>query len=287
MSLDAAAVRAKMAHTMPGETVRSVCPFCAAEHEKSFAMTRRTEKPHLIMFRCFRGNCASSPGYVVDREGASMVLLGDKTEPSAVPLADHPHCSRDFLEDIGARYSISPSYLKAQGVRYGDGEALCMPWLNENSRQIGWVEKRFDRAWHKSHHDLADRTAGRLAFPLIGRSYHTMQRRDVVILVESLVDAYRVNEYAGATGDDVTAVALLGADLSGEDALRLTTLFDRIMVLLDPDQWPKGTQRVMKRFSGMPMNVRGTTLPCDPKDACDAELETVFERCREMLCTRI
>ncbi len=285
MSQMDADVRAQMAHTMPGETVRSVCPFCEAVHEKSFAMTRGTEKPHLIMFRCFRGTCGAS-GYVVDKQGASMVLRHEDAEPSIGQLVEHEYCTSDFLVDIAVKYNLSLDYLRKQGVRYGDGHALCMPWRDEYGRQIGWVEKRFDKAWYKSHHDLADRDAGRLAFPLIARSYHAVPSQTVCILVESLVDAYCVNEYANFIGEGVYSVALLGADLSGQDALRLVNMFKHIMVLLDPDQWPKGTQRVMERFRGMPVNVRGTTLTVDPKDANYAALESVFERCREMSCTR-
>ncbi len=286
MSQMDADVRAHMAHTMPGETVRSVCPFCEAVHEKSFAMTRGTEKPHLIMFRCFRGTCDAN-GYVVDKQGASMVLSSEDIQPSIGELVEHGYCTAKFLEDIGDKYNLSLDYLRKQGVRYGEGHALCMPWRDEYGRQIGWVEKRFDKAWYKSHHDLVDYSAGRLAFPLIARSYRAIPAHVVCILVESLVDAYCLNEYAAVAGQDTCAVALLGADISGQDALRLANLFTRIMVLLDPDQWPKGTQRVIRRFDGMPVTVHGTTLSVDPKDAHDSALEAVFERCREISCTKI
>jgi hypothetical protein len=266
----------------PGETRRIVCPFCSAKHEKSFAMTRGTAKPHLLLFRCYRGSC-DQHGYVVDKEGAGMVLkAGERTDEATQPLAVHDHCTSMFMLAVAGRYNMSTEYLRAQGVRHGCGDALCMPWRAEDGRQVGWVEKRFDKAWHKSHHDLNDRTAPRLAFPRIARSYSAMPPSAVCVLVESLVDAYRINEYATLTGAELCAVALLGADLSGRDALRLSQLFRHIMVCLDPDQWPKGSMRVVDRFAGMPSLVRATTMSLDPKDVADWELEELFDRCREM-----
>jgi hypothetical protein len=157
-----------------------------------------------------------------------------------------------------------------------------MPWRNSAGRQIGWVEKRFDHMWNKSHHDLCERGHGRLAFPAIPQSYTAIGKTRVCILVEGLLDAYRINNYALLCGADVTAIALLGAAVSKVDTLQLAGLFRHIMVCLDADMWPKGAMRVLDMFAGMPTMVRATTMPADPKDAKDVALEELFDRCREM-----
>lgn len=284
MSIDVT-IRQTMAGVPPGEKRRSVCPFCEAHHEKSFQMRRSTDRPHIIFFDCWRGTCAQT-GYVVDSAGASMVLqpsAGGDIEPSA-PLSEHVHATEKFVKGVSDTYSIHPDYLFSQGVRYSPkGEALCMPWRNEHGDQIGWVEKRLDKAWHKSHHELANRNYGRVSFPRIDQSYHTMPARKVCVLVEGMLDAYRINDYAAYVGAQVHAVALLGADLSKSDAMRIATLFVHIMVCLDPDQWPKGALRTMGRFKALPCKAAATTLTQDPKDAPDHELEALFERCREQV----
>jgi hypothetical protein len=274
-------IRWAMAGVQPGDKIRTVCPFCTAEHEKSFEVRRMTDKPYLLAFRCYRGSC-DQHGYVVDKDGASMVLQQADLAPMATPLTQHDHPSDFYLQGVAQKYGIDVAFLRMQGVRYGDGQALCMPWRDQHGRQVGWVEKRFDKAWHKSHHDLCESSGGRLAFPSIPQTYRAIGKTRVCILVEGLLDAYRVNNYALLCGADVTAVALLGAALSKGDALQLGQLFRHVMVCLDPDMWPKGAMRLLDQFAGMFTMVRATTLHTDPKDAEDAALEELFDRCREL-----
>ena len=276
-------IRAAMASIPPGEKIRIVCPFCAAAHEHSFEVRRMTEKTHLLRFQCWRGTCART-GYVVDTAGAGMVLSPSDTAAEVLPLTIRDHPTQEFLESIAGAYNMTTAYLQSQGVREGPGAALCMPWRDADGQQVGWVEKRFDHRYHKSHHELTDKRAPRLGFPARAFSYWSAPEDMVCVLVESLVDAYRVNSYAVLVGAhrELTAVALLGADISRVDALHLTLLFKRIMVCLDYDQWPKGAMRVMNRFKAMPVTVRATTLHDDPKDASDADLEELMERCREL-----
>ena len=285
----AASIRLLMDTVAPGDKIRIVCPFCSADHEKSFEVRRMTEKTHLLSFRCYRGTC-DEHGYVVDREGASMVLQQSTAVDNAYnkPLTQHGHCSESFLHSKALKFGIDVSYLEAQGVRHSKGDALCMPWRDQTGAQIGWVEKRFNPAWHKSHHDLCNRTHGRIAFPSIPRSYLSLPDTATGILVEGLLDAYRVNCYAYLTGANVYAVALLGASISKSDALTLSSLFNKLMVCLDPNMWPRGAISLMNSFKGMPVHMRATTMPHDPKDAKDVDLEELFDRCREMhACLKI
>ena len=270
----------------PGQNVRVICPFCKAEHEKSFDILRRADRPWRLSFRCYRGTCHNNAGYIDEQQRTGMVLIAENPDEIApAPLAEHESAPHWLLREFEGKYCLPFDEFLRQGVRYSKaGHALCMPWLNEDGYQIGWVEKRTDKAFHKSHHDLAiDREiAGRLAFPRIGRSYQFLPGSTVAVLVESLLDAYRLNLEAANAGHNICAVALLGADLSNSDAHRVAALFNRVMVCLDPDQWPKGAMRVMRRFRALPCKVGATTMETDPKDADSEAFAELFLRCLEL-----
>jgi hypothetical protein len=154
-----------------------------------------------------------------------------------------------------------------------------MPWLDEFGEQVGWVEKRFHPGWYKSHHELARNSyKGRIAFPRTRFSYEARHNRGTAILVESLLDAYRLLAHAPPLYElSPVPLALLGAQISSYDAFKLTRMFANVVVLLDPDQWPVGSLRVARQFAALPINVRMMTLETDPKDATDDALDHLYD----------
>ena len=273
-------IRSAAADLLPGHTARVVCPHCDARHEKSFAITRDPERPWRLLFMCHRGTCSSRSGFVEDRAGATMVLSRWDSEPYAdLDLSRHQPATQEFLEDTCGKYGIGLGYLRRQGVEYDPkGHALCMPWLSQDGVQVGWVEKRFDPNEFKSHHELASRSyASRLSFPRANTSYAGARRRGgVAILVESLLDAYRLGELAERDDFPLYPIALLGAQISQNDTHHIASLFDKVVVLLDPDQWPKGSIRVAKHFRVYPVETHLMTMESDPKDASEAEIISLF-----------
>lgn len=271
-----------------GHTVRTICPFCHASHEKSFAITRDFDMPWRLVFMCHRGSCAYNSGVVDDRDGAVMLVTGpdDQAPRYDKPLSVHQDVPDGFLNDILARYNISPDYLRRQGVRYNSaGHSLCMPWRNPGGDQVGWVEKRFTATttMRKSHHELAVRSYhSRLAFPRARCSYHSVKSHGgVCVLVEGMLDAYRLAELAEVGSMPVYPVALLGAQISSPDAALVASLFDKVAVLLDPDQWPKGHLRVRSAFKVYPLNSVVMTITTDPKDADSGVIRRVLEALME------
>ena len=279
-------VRRMAKDLVPGQSRRVICPFCNAQHEKSFDILRRADKPWRISFKCYRGTCSDNAGFLDETHRTGMVLTRDASEAAPAPtLTEREVAPHWLLREFEGKYSVPIDELCRQGVRYSAaGHALCMPWLDDEGRQIGWVEKRTDKAFPKSHHELGvpKETAGRLGFPRIGRSYQYLPDHTVGVLVESLLDAYRLNIEAAVEGYDICAVALLGADLSNSDAHTIAALFKRVMVCLDPDQWPKGAMRVLRRFRALPVTVGATSMPTDPKDATTEDFLELFARCKEL-----
>lgn len=277
------AVRSIGAPLAPGETKRAICPFCNAAHEHSFAVTRVADRPWVLLFNCHRGKCSTS-GMVVDKKGATMVLSPDNHTAGLVnaeskEMSRHDtHVPGDVQQMLADTYSIGPHTWSRQGVRWEEqGDRICMPWLTENGEQIGWVEKRFDSRWAKSHHELAVRSyQGRLAFPRADVAY-TGAKTGTAVLVESLLDAYRLLEITRAFDSlHIHPVALLGAQISAPDAHKVASLFRNVVVLLDPDQWPKGSMRVARAFAALPVQVRMMTMDADPKDASDAAVDSLL-----------
>lgn len=263
-----------------GQTVRVVCPHCDAKHEKSFAITRDFERPWRLLFMCHRGTCSSRAGFVEDRDGATLVLSKwDEAPPEDLALSSHQHAPDAFLDDIKGLYGIGTGYLRRQGVMYEkESAALCMPWLSPEGVQVGWVEKRLHVGYHKSHHELASRSySSRLSFPRINISYHSAHRvNGTCVLVEGLLDAYRIGELAERGALPIFPVALLGAQISNVDVHNVASMFGRVVVLLDPDQWPKGAIRVAKRFRTYSVDIKLMTMETDPKDASEDELLALF-----------
>ena len=264
------------ASSTPGQNTRSVCPFCNATHEKSFDVKRDVQQPFKLWFNCYRGTCGVH-GLVEDRAGARLILHGVNTQTKPdKPIVEHRKAPPSFLSYLAETYHIPIDTWKYQGVRYEpEWRTLCMPWLNHNQEQIGWVEKRLNppEAGRKSHHDLCVRGQGRLAFPRIPASYHALGGLRIV-LVEDLVSAYRINELKL---QHTYAVALLGAQISQDDAHLIGQLATHALVLLDYDQWPRGALRVMKALKPHVLQVRATTLSVDPKAADEEELHEVLQ----------
>lgn len=264
----------------PGGTVRSVCPSCCAEHEKSLAIRRDEQTPHILWVRCWRANCGFK-ARVKDQAGTRMLLLShEDTPPPTTNIVPHPPITDEQLAKIGHFYNIPLNYLQKQGIRWEeDGKRLCMPWLNWYGDFLGWVEKRYDTSWHKSHHELLARDyAYRVAWP---RTQN--MDPDYIILVEGLLDAYKIESMAPCVGGNVRACALLGARVSRVAAAHINQKVNKgLVILLDPDQWFMGAQEVLNSFRPHGTSVRATTLGVDPKDANVQEMLDLLVRIPEM-----
>jgi hypothetical protein len=268
-------IRKLAANSQPGERVRGYCPFCHADDEKSFSVVRDKYKTHLLWFKCFRGKCGEQ-GRVVDEAGVYMVLHGAQVpeDQKLRPMPQYGNCSHAFLQEVEKKYGIPPNYLLAQAVRYDpEYNGLVMPWLNEEGEQFGWVHKNDGP---KSKHDNVQQNESRLAFPLIGMAWKQLQHTNICVLVEDLLSAYRICYLAQQLEIPVVSVALNGAHINKPDVALISSLFDNVVVLLDYDQWPRGSMGVLSKF--YPQNVRqiATTLHQDPKDAPEEELQALL-----------
>jgi hypothetical protein len=274
-------IRGLATHLAPGQSTKSICPFCEADHERSFDVRRRADRPHRLTFRCYRGKCAVS-GSVLDRAGASMYLTIDPEEPlnAGAPVAtQHPDLPGPMMTSrLQSRYNISWQMIRQHQLRQKDDMTLCMPWLDETGGQRGWIEKRYAGAY-KSYTDCWDWSkVGRLAFPRIDQSYGTLKRNPqaFVVLVEDLLSAYRIARLADEEMIHAYPVALIGADVSTFDVARVDRLFSKGILCLDPDQWPIGTLRVLNRFKPYAIDLRGHTCPQDPKDMAEEPLRELI-----------
>lgn len=283
-------IREKARGLGPGMTSRQICPFCNAAHEASFSIRRDEIHPWKLWFRCWRGTCPGlgderrTAGMVEDREGAQMVLwLAEEESGVSKELPTHEKASHHILSALQEKYNISESMWNRQGIRFEkENLALCMPWLDHDQKQIGWVEKRFKESAYKSHHELVHREAAtRLGWPRVPVHYLTLDQRAIVVLVEDLISAYRLLEQFGDESQ-IYPLALLGADISIRDAALVSAQFGKGCILLDPDQWPTGAMRVLKRFASLPIDMRATSLNADPKDAEPVEIEALRRSLEEM-----
>ncbi len=269
------------AATPPGGRARAFCPFCNATHEQSFSVMRGETMPHKLYFQCFRGSCGKR-GMVEDNSGLRMILWSDQKDvPHQVSkqMPEYAELTQEQMNFLCDRFELTIETIATQGIRDRALDAsttyasYAMPWLDEAGYQKGWVEKRFGAiGGHKSHHDLCNRSVpGRLCFPRIDVSWHHAAEKYDCVLVEDIFSAYKVCQEGKEIG--VVGVALLGAQISAVDAAAIGELFTHVAVMLDHDQWPNGSLRVVDHIKPYVEQPLATTLLQDPKDTPWEELQ--------------
>lgn len=276
------AIRHSAADLEPGAKLRVYCPFCNAQDEKSLSIQRDMYKPHLLWFRCFRGKCGEN-GRVVDQAGTRMVLhaarLPENPDKHMPQYRDLPP---KFLDMVSDKYDIPNGWFYEQGCRYDpENEGIVMPWANHKNQQFGWIHKQFREGVPKSKHDNSLKLKTRLGWPNAGVAYAKLPPTAIGILVEGLMDAYKVLHSARVINLPIYPVALNGANLYTEDAKVLSKVFSSVLVLMDPDLWPSGAIEVLHKLRPWNIRTAATSLEQDPKDTPPDELQAWLATVRE------
>lgn len=168
-----------------GDSRRTVCPFCTAEHELSFSITR---EPAGLIYNCFRAGCTKGHGIVGDTFSLH--------QPSNVFVPKYVKYPLIELDSKNARYYLSNYGLddqdvKKQGIKlFKDDEGkegLYLPIYNARGAKIGETLKWLTQ---KKKLLLKHVQEPMFHFP-IG---HVPAKDNALVLVEDIISSIKVNK---------------------------------------------------------------------------------------------
>ena len=240
------------------ESKLTYCPFCNAEHERSFSMTRKADG---IVYHCFRASCgasgfvSSTANYFTQKETSEK-----KTKPYTGSVVYYDHYHYPFLAD---RFDIDPVYMDEIGIVDEEQHHYLLPVYGPNDkRQIGKQLRRFDGSKPKAilYYDKEGPYIQIAPAHLVFKA-----RKPTVFIVEDYFSCLKVQEALDRQMLPGMAVSILGTHVSDDVALWLSKNFKSVVMMLDPDAVNKAQQFVSKYQLIWP-GARVVVLDDDPKD---------------------
>lgn len=259
-------IRADIARMADSSNTRFECPFCAASHEQSFTVRREATR---IWFRCWRASCGVKGSI---RGNGVLTLALDQEVPSDPRVTDYEEVPTELFRDLSHQYDISRGTLLRQGMRYDPHEpALCLP-LNTTDAygalsQQGWQKRRTEEKYIRNE---CPKGMTYLAFPRHPNIKFTKPFQ-ALVLVENLLSAYKVEDVCYSEG--IHAAALLGHTLRkgvAEAVSHYVTYYrrgegkGRVVLMLDPDTWPRGSIEALKQLQTFPIRAAACHLVDKP-----------------------
>jgi hypothetical protein len=211
------------------EGIRTVCPFCKAEHEDSFSIRRINGG---LLFHCFRASCSKNGfvGSLPPKTVPGRGRTGEDTRKGANKL--HPFQGKlqgltpEIFEQGLQSSGVVLSRFASQGVRYcPELQRLYFPIFNERGVQIAELFRAINNRIKPKN--LKVRLVENV--PLIYFPLHQKVEK-VLVLTEDQISAIKASEI-------VPTAALLGTNLN-EDGLRLFHKLglEEIILMLDGDK---------------------------------------------------
>jgi len=239
------------------ESKLTYCPFCGAEHERSFSMTRKADG---IVYHCFRASCgasgfvSSTANYFTQKEASEK-----KTKPYTGSVVYYDHYHYPFLAD---RFDIDPVYMDEIGIVDEEQNHYLLPVRGLDGREIGKQLRRFDGSkpkailYYSNEGPYVQKAPASLVFK---------RRKPVAFIVEDYFSMLKVQEALDRQHLSGVAISILGTHVSDAVALWLSKNYKRVVMMLDPDAVNKAQQFVSKYQLIWP-GARVVVLDDDPKD---------------------
>ena len=252
-----------IAASLPEGTTNSLtCPSCHGGHNADRSLSI-TKEDGLVKWICYRAKCGFRGIRGDNLNNVTTTTVNTYQAPVSYDreLFPLPDRMRDMLS---ARYYLSDDALD----RFKwTGDALCFDIKNDMGVVTGQWLKGSD---FKKRYAVAD------AMHWEWSSYTEHANADTCVLVEDPISALRVSQHCHA-------VALLGTNLSSEQANELADMFDRVVVMLDADAWDKATAMCM-RYGILfdRMSYLTWVSERDPKDMQEDELIEVLSSLLEV-----
>lgn len=244
-----------------GESTEFVrCPFCMAEHEQKFSVTR-TETG--LLYNCFRASCPAGgfvgTGYWEAAPPAGIIK--PKRRPYLRPL--YPITAKDEVF-FRKTWDLNP-----RGFMHTDRDEYALPILAPHGFRKGWVIRqpvwKGRKCWRsgvpgkpKALTYKDDPEQSKLSW---SRRLTTENSPDHIVVVEDILSAWKVSQSCSAR-----AVALNGADMGYTEVAEIAqTSPAAVTIWLDPDATSQA-YRLLGKW-GLSFNYCSVLISeADPKD---------------------
>jgi hypothetical protein len=244
-----------------------VCPFCQAEHEKSFVVRVDAQDGWKVWYRCYRAACGVKGRYS-DSEGLRLAVKAPtENELFELDYQDMPVPRRVAIQ-WGDRYGLTDTTIRSQGVRYSEEKGeLAFPIKNMfegRVYQVGWQTRRIAHKVIRFHWLNSTKGSGSYSY------YHPNELPGTkpLVIVESIQAAYRV--WQDCPG--YAAVALLGHEIPSVGPRHWRYRHRDAILLLDPDTWPTGVTKAIRRLEADGINTEARYLDKKPHQLTADEL---------------
>jgi hypothetical protein len=241
-----------------------ICPACmgGTSGEKSFRLL--IANGSIVRGKCFRASCGWYYSNVSAVTGGFTADVGPKLMPYTGPIRGLDTAEREWMK---RRYGID-----LRGVGSTEDGRYVLPIWDDQSNERGVVL----RIPHVGSPLRGTRDYGGIPKTLTYRSAEGPVQswyrctapgadREVAVLVEDQISAMKVRLYAG-----VTAVALLGTELTQDKVAELQRNVKRIVIALDADATSKAFEHA-RRWGKAFEACRVLILEKDIKDAQSGE----------------
>lgn len=241
------------------ESIYAECPFCGAKHEKKLSITRVQQG---VLYHCYRASCGKA-GFLPSIPSSLLAKpeskKKDKKKVFSRELFPVPAVLLSWLTN---KYRLPSSLVLSLGWRYvRDGNRLFVPIKNSHGWNIAKATKKMPilRGAMGTPDDgpkwvIYPETDG----PLL--HYAQIPKGKTVVLVEDVISATVLMELYG-----IEAIALLGTEMTAEQAQDIRSNYENVIIMLDPDASHKSF-KIFRHFSLLFRSARIILPPEDPKD---------------------
>jgi predicted RNA-binding Zn-ribbon protein involved in translation (DUF1610 family) len=260
-------------------TYKMGCPHCG--EDTSFSVTRRHDG---ILYNCYRMKCGvqgfipmvgynMGKGDRINHNVSGHAIKGNtvpsrKAETNAFngEVTQLPKKVKQFLFK---NYELVTEDISRQGWKYEEStNRLAMPLYSFMGYRFGWQLKKLPESTYSGPKAITyiDRYDGcGLAFAN-SKSGEVLDSKTVVV-VEDIISATKMATL-------LPSCALLGTSMTDRQAGFLSTHFDTLVLMLDPDAHDKSL-KISEKYRGLFNTFRVMAMSKDPKDTQFDILETI------------
>lgn len=243
-----------------GDNLLMYCPFCGATHEAKLSVTRKSDG---LLYNCYRGTC-SARGFIPSVAGAGPAAKKSKFKPRKLWMnttALPPEVVM-FLQDS---YGFTEQEIETNGIKYApEQERLVFPLYDVFGRPFGHSTKYIGenaaiKGTVKGLHYIEEEGTS-LHYPVSPYS-----GKDKIVAVEDVLSSIKVARHCAS-------VALLGTNISEEQARELADNYKEIILALDNDAISKAFM-LRSKYSLIFRNFSVRLLVKDPKEMEDSAIK--------------
>lgn len=241
-----------------GDTItNTTCPFCngGLNNDRSFSVTRVSTG---FLYNCYRASCRAKglhPCGASDYQGRKQRVF--TPQEYKYDLAALTFAQKDWF--VG-KFALTGKELRSNGVLYNQTtNSFAWPIRDCRGYEIGILDRSYAGRKPKAiAHWFND--SPKLYFPS-GMELNP----EVCVLVEDNISAIKVSRH-------VNSVALLGSNISEEQAVHLAGIYSRLVIALDPDATINALEFAQKYNLYFKHGATSVSLSADPKNMSDVEI---------------